>query len=84
VSTLEQLARIIYFGSVPITVLGFGQIWWGLQGEIQNILIPGWYLRAMGNPSGRMSSLFYRLFGTWYGSIWGHKSTKSLSGKRFN
>ncbi|ELS48721.1 hypothetical protein [Microcystis aeruginosa] len=24
------------------------------------------------------------LFGTWYGSIWGHKSTKSLSGKRFN
>ncbi len=59
VSTLEQLARIIYFGSVPITVLGFGQIWWGLQGEIQNILMPGWYLRAMGNPYGRMSSLFY-------------------------
>jgi PIN domain nuclease of toxin-antitoxin system len=25
-----------------------------------------------------------RLFGTWYGSIGGHKSTKSLSGKRFN
>jgi len=25
-----------------------------------------------------------RLFGTWYGSIWGHKSTESLSGKRFN
>ena len=25
-----------------------------------------------------------RLFGTWYGSIWGHKSTQSLSGKRFN
>jgi hypothetical protein len=24
------------------------------------------------------------LFGTWYGSIWGHKSTESLSGKRFN
>ena len=25
-----------------------------------------------------------RLFVTWYGSIGGHKSTKSLSGKRFN
>jgi hypothetical protein len=24
------------------------------------------------------------LFGTWYGSIWGHKSTKSLSSKEFN
>ncbi|BBH41680.1 hypothetical protein myaer102_42980 [Microcystis viridis NIES-102] len=24
------------------------------------------------------------LFGTWYGSIGGHKSTQSLSGKRFN
>jgi hypothetical protein len=26
----------------------------------------------------------YRFFVTWYGSIGGHKSTKSLSGKRFN
>jgi hypothetical protein len=25
-----------------------------------------------------------RLFGTWYGSIGEHKSTQSLSGKRFN
>jgi hypothetical protein len=25
-----------------------------------------------------------RFFVTWYGSIGGHKSTKSLSGKRFN
>ncbi|GBD52714.1 hypothetical protein BGM30_18070 [Microcystis aeruginosa NIES-298] len=26
----------------------------------------------------------FRLFVTWYGSIGGHKSTKSLSGKRLN
>ncbi|ARI84590.1 hypothetical protein BH695_5311 [Microcystis aeruginosa PCC 7806SL] len=25
-----------------------------------------------------------KFFVTWYGSIGGHKSTKSLSGKRFN
>ncbi|MFM6325958.1 MAG: PEP-CTERM sorting domain-containing protein [Microcystis sp.] len=33
---------------------------------------------------GLSSIVGFRLFGTWYGSIWGHKSTKSLSGKRFN
>ena len=29
-------------------------------------------------------SYYIRFFVTWYGSIGGHKSTKSLSGKRFN
>jgi hypothetical protein len=34
---------------------------------------------------GKLSKLRkLRFFVTWYGSIGGHKSTKSLSGKRFN
>ncbi|CCI20928.1 KH domain-containing protein [Microcystis aeruginosa] len=34
--------------------------------------------------SGTMKLKVKWFFVTWYGSIWGHKSTKSLSGKRFN
>jgi putative transposase len=37
-----------------------------------------------GEPSDSEKPYIYRFFVTWYGSIGGHKLTKSLSGKRFN
>ncbi|WP_375327646.1 cadherin repeat domain-containing protein [Microcystis sp. BLCC-F210] len=39
---------------------------------------------VVGNQLQINNSPDFGLFGTWYGSIWEHKSTKSLSGKRLN
>jgi O-antigen ligase len=56
---LRQLAKLLAIASVPIVLLGFGQIFWGWvgpEGVLQGIL--GWSLRPQGNPPGRMASLF--------------------------
>ncbi|WP_146220267.1 hypothetical protein [Microcystis aeruginosa] len=45
-----------------------------------SIPIPAAYLQALDFGKYKQE----RFFVTWYDSIWGHKSTKSLSGKRFN
>lgn len=55
---LRQIARILVVGSLPVVILGFGQLFWGwitsesLQGAL------GWVLLAKGNPPGRMASVF--------------------------
>ena len=69
---LEHFAKLIYFSSITITILGLGQIWLGWQGDIDNILLPGLHLKAMGNPHLRMSSLFYHanFLANYLGIIW--------------
>ncbi|BAG03450.1 unknown protein [Microcystis aeruginosa NIES-843] len=46
------------------------------------IMVGQWFLLYGTNTP--VSSEESRFFVTWYGSIGGHKSTKSLSGKRLN
>jgi O-antigen ligase len=55
---LRQIARIIVIGSLPVIILGFGQLFLGWTGLAQLQPISGWILEAKGNPPGRMSSVF--------------------------
>lgn len=55
---LRQLAWILVFGSLPVVILGFGQLFLGWSGveALQGVF--GWMLEAKGNPPGRMASVF--------------------------
>lgn len=55
---LRQIAKIIVIGSMPVIILGFGQLFLGWSGLTQLQAICGWVLEAKGNPPGRMSSVF--------------------------
>lgn len=58
VDQLRQLAKIIVVGSLPVLILGFGQLFLGWAGSEQLQGITGWVIQANGNPSGRMASVF--------------------------
>jgi O-antigen ligase len=58
VGQLRQLAKILVVGSLPVVILGFGQLflgWAGLE-QLQGVL--GWVIERGGNPPGRMASVF--------------------------
>lgn len=55
---LRQLAWILVISSVPVVVLGFGQLFLGWSGIEALQPIFGWVLEAKGNPPGRMASVF--------------------------
>jgi O-antigen ligase len=59
VSQLRQIAAVFVISAVPVVILGFGQMFWGWNFELQFLgtvldlgLAPG------GNPPGRMASIF--------------------------
>lgn len=55
---LRQIAKILVVGSLPVVILGFGQLFggWVTSELLQGAL--GWILLAKGNPPGRMASVF--------------------------
>jgi len=55
---LRQLAKILAIASIPVIILGFGQLLlnWTTPASLSGIL--GWTLVAQGNPPGRMASVF--------------------------
>lgn len=55
---LRQLAKILLASSLPVLILGFGQLFWGWSGAQALQAISGWVLEAKGNPPGRMASVF--------------------------
>ncbi len=55
---LRQLAIILVFTSVPVTILGLGQLFLGWVTPVQLQGILGWTLVPNGNPPGRMASVF--------------------------
>jgi O-antigen ligase len=55
---LRQLAWILVFSSLPVVVLGFGQLFLGWHGVEALQPLFGWVLEAKGNPPGRMASVF--------------------------
>lgn len=57
-SQLRQLSWIIVISSVPIMILGFGQLFFGWSGLVDLQIILGWILALQGNPPGRMASVF--------------------------
>jgi hypothetical protein len=55
---LRQLALILVFTSVPVTILGLGQLFLGWVTPVQLQGILGWVIAPNGNPPGRMASVF--------------------------
>ena len=57
---LRRLANILILTSVPVVILGFGQIYWGWASpkEWQVLAWLGCALAPLGNPPGRMASVF--------------------------
>ena len=55
---LRHLSWILLITSLPVNLIGFGQLFfgWSTPGEWENIF--GWVLAAGGNPVGRMASVF--------------------------
>ena len=56
---LQQIASIFVIGSVPVVIMGFGQMFWGWSFQVQVL----WILLDLGitpggSPPGRMASIF--------------------------
>lgn len=58
VAQLRQLSWILLASSLPVVILGFGQLFLGWSGVEALQAISGWVLEAKGNPPGRMASVF--------------------------
>ncbi|MDF0554413.1 O-antigen ligase family protein [Kamptonema sp. UHCC 0994] len=57
-SQLRRLSWIIVITSIPVVILGLGQLFLNWTTPIQLQGISGWVLELKGNPPGRMSSVF--------------------------
>jgi O-antigen ligase len=57
--TLKKLALIIILSSIPIVIVGFGQLWggWNIDWKIGTIQMLS--VHEFGMPQGRMASIFY-------------------------
>ncbi len=57
--TLRKLAWIIVFSSIPMVILGFGQLWGGWSIDLKAGSVQILDVHQFGMPPGRMSSIFY-------------------------
>lgn len=57
-SQLRRLSWVMVISSVPVVILGFGQLFLGWSGPLHLQIILGWMLAPQGNPPGRMASVF--------------------------
>jgi len=56
---LRRLAWILVITSVPVVIIGLGQLFWGWVGHIQLLwIVLDWIIAPTGNPPGRMASVF--------------------------
>ena len=56
---LRQLAWILVITSVPVALIGLGQLFWGWACQFQFLwIVLDWVIKPMGEPPGRMSSVF--------------------------
>ncbi|HBB35169.1 MAG TPA: polymerase [Cyanobacteria bacterium UBA8803] len=55
---LRRLGWILVIPSIPVVILGIGQILWGWTTPVAWQAILGWVLEPQGNPPGRMASVF--------------------------
>lgn len=55
---LRQLAKILVIGSLPVLIVGFGQLFLGWADKQLLPIVFGWVLEPNGNPPGRMASAF--------------------------
>ncbi len=57
-SQLRRLSLILVITSVPVVVMGWGQLFWGWATPPQWLSIFGWFMETGGSPPGRMASVF--------------------------
>jgi O-antigen ligase len=55
---LRQLAWILVVTSVPVVIVGLGQLFLGWVSPVQLEVVLGWVIVPKGNPLGRMASVF--------------------------
>lgn len=61
IQTPAQMRRIAWIAvatSVPVVIIGLGQLFWGWSGPVKLWPILYWQLEATGTPPGRMASVF--------------------------
>ncbi|MGA7934818.1 MAG: O-antigen ligase family protein, partial [Kovacikia sp.] len=57
---LRRIAWIVVVTSVPIVLIGFGQLFWGWSGHVLILgSVVDWQIDPTGNPPGRMASIFF-------------------------
>jgi O-antigen ligase len=57
-SQLRRISWILVITSVPVIVMGWGQLFWGWTTPKQWQSLLGWAIASGGNPPGRMASVF--------------------------
>ena len=57
-SQLRRLSLILVITSIPVVVMGWGQLFWGWATPPQWQSIFGWFMETGGTPPGRMASVF--------------------------
>lgn len=56
---LRSLAWLLVITSVPVVILGLGQLFWGWACQLQVLgIVLDWVIKPTGEPPGRMSSIF--------------------------
>jgi O-antigen ligase len=56
---LRRIAWILVAGSLPVVIVGFGQMFWGWSGPVTVLwVLVDWPLEPTGTPPGRMASVF--------------------------
>ncbi|GAB4279208.1 MAG: hypothetical protein Fur0025_06270 [Oscillatoriaceae cyanobacterium] len=55
---LRRIAWILVLGSVPVVIIGWGQLFWGWTGPVKLGVVINWPIQPLGNPPGRMASVF--------------------------
>jgi O-antigen ligase len=55
---LRRIAWILVIPSVPVVIIGLGQLFLGWAGSSLSASILGWAIAPTGNPPGRMASIF--------------------------
>ncbi len=56
---LRRIAWIVAIASLPVVLIGFGQLFWGWAGHPTFLwIVINWQLTPTGNPPGRMASVF--------------------------
>ena len=57
---LRQWASILVVTSVPVVLIGLGQMFWGWGYDLHILwIVLDWTVKPMGDPPGRMSSIFF-------------------------
>jgi hypothetical protein len=67
-NTLRKLAWIIILSSIPMVIIGFGQLWGGWNIDLKAGSAQVLDIRKFGMPPGRMSSIFYHANASLY--VW--------------